>query len=146
MNLLVILWILCAFISIHEGKVANRNQAFFCKECGTQHIKWVGKCTSCQEWNTVIEFKQPNFNDPIDQRMKARAIMPDRPFSESSGSVSKWMPASNPTNFGNIIPMNSINKTSSLSKRMTMFSGEVDRVLGGGLVKGSVTLGAGVGF
>src|ERR1700741_1364996 len=28
---------------------------YFCQSCGTQHNKWVGKCTSCNEWNTVVE-------------------------------------------------------------------------------------------
>ncbi len=29
--------------------------AFFCSSCGTQHSKWAGKCTSCGEWNTIVE-------------------------------------------------------------------------------------------
>ena len=29
--------------------------AFFCQNCGTQHAKWVGKCSSCNEWNTIVE-------------------------------------------------------------------------------------------
>ncbi len=29
--------------------------AFFCSSCGTQHSKWAGKCNSCGEWNTIIE-------------------------------------------------------------------------------------------
>lgn len=29
--------------------------AFFCSSCGTQHSKWAGRCTSCGEWNTIIE-------------------------------------------------------------------------------------------
>ena len=30
---------------------------FFCDQCGVEHIKWVGRCTSCKEWNTVKPFK-----------------------------------------------------------------------------------------
>lgn len=29
--------------------------AFFCSSCGTQHSKWAGRCTSCGEWNTIVE-------------------------------------------------------------------------------------------
>ena len=29
--------------------------SFFCQNCGTQYAKWVGKCTSCNEWNTIVE-------------------------------------------------------------------------------------------
>ncbi len=30
---------------------------YFCQSCGTQHNKWIGKCTSCNEWNTLVEEK-----------------------------------------------------------------------------------------
>ena len=30
---------------------------YFCQSCGTQHNKWVGRCTSCNEWNTLVEEK-----------------------------------------------------------------------------------------
>lgn len=33
------------------------NDIFFCDQCGVEHIKWVGRCTSCKEWNTVKPFK-----------------------------------------------------------------------------------------
>ena len=31
------------------------SSAFFCQKCGTQSPKWLGKCPSCNEWNTYIE-------------------------------------------------------------------------------------------
>ena len=33
-------------------------EVFFCDQCGMEHIKWVGRCTSCKEWNTVKPFRQ----------------------------------------------------------------------------------------
>ena len=30
---------------------------YFCQSCGTQHNKWIGRCTSCNEWNTLVEEK-----------------------------------------------------------------------------------------
>ena len=29
--------------------------AFFCQNCGTQYAKWVGQCSACKQWNTVVE-------------------------------------------------------------------------------------------
>ena len=35
--------------------MAKTKTAFFCQNCGTQYAKWIGQCTSCKEWNTVVE-------------------------------------------------------------------------------------------
>ena len=29
--------------------------SFFCQNCGTQHAKWMGQCTTCNKWNTIVE-------------------------------------------------------------------------------------------
>ena len=28
---------------------------FFCQNCGAQHVKWMGQCPACNEWNTIVE-------------------------------------------------------------------------------------------
>ncbi len=35
--------------------MAKLKKAFFCQNCGAQHLQWQGKCNSCGEWNTLIE-------------------------------------------------------------------------------------------
>jgi DNA repair protein RadA/Sms len=35
--------------------MSKSKTSFFCQNCGTQHAKWVGKCSSCNEWNTIVE-------------------------------------------------------------------------------------------
>ncbi len=35
--------------------MAKVKTTFFCQNCGTQHAKWVGQCTTCKQWNTVVE-------------------------------------------------------------------------------------------
>ncbi|MGB5383471.1 MAG: hypothetical protein WBN19_06445, partial [Lutimonas sp.] len=35
--------------------MAKVKSSFFCQNCGAQFPKWVGKCTSCNEWNTIAE-------------------------------------------------------------------------------------------
>lgn len=37
--------------------MSKTKTTFFCQSCGTQHNKWVGRCTSCNEWNTLVEEK-----------------------------------------------------------------------------------------
>ena len=35
--------------------MAKTKTAFFCQNCGTQYAKWVGQCSACKQWNTVVE-------------------------------------------------------------------------------------------
>ena len=35
--------------------MSKTKSAFFCQNCGNEAPKWLGKCPSCQEWNTFIE-------------------------------------------------------------------------------------------
>ena len=35
--------------------MAKTKTTFFCQNCGAQFPKWVGKCNSCNEWNTIVE-------------------------------------------------------------------------------------------
>ncbi len=88
--------------------------AFFCQNCGAQYPKWVGKCTSCNQWNTIVEevVSKPNPNDV-----------------KSTFNTNR---TSKPLQIENIeladIP------------RMRLPGSELNRVLGGGLVPGSLIL------
>lgn len=85
-----------------------------CTQCGFESPKWAGKCPSCGEWNTMLEVTK----EPVSpQRMAA---------VRSLGNVSR------PT------PINEIN-TADEHRYHTGLS-ELDRVLGGGIVKGSLVL------
>ncbi len=85
--------------------------AFFCQNCGHQSLKWLGKCPSCDEWNRFAE-------------EEIRAVDPAGPagieFNESP------------------LPIDEI--VADEKERMTTGIAEMDRVLGGGIVNGSVTL------
>ena len=87
--------------------------AFVCSECGYSSPKWSGQCPSCREWNTM--------NEEITEVSKASA----KPLSKPIGSLK-------------VLPVTNIDKTDEL--RYYTGIGELDRVLGGGLVKGSVVL------
>ena len=87
--------------------------AFFCQNCGTQSPKWLGKCPSCQEWNTYVE----------------EVINRDEKTKSWSGKKGK---ANTPS------LISDINFTDE--KRYATPDEELNRVLGGGIVPGSIVL------
>lgn len=88
--------------------------SFFCQNCGTQHAKWIGKCTACNQWNTIVE--------EVVQKEEKREW-------KQSGATKKAAKAIKITEL-----------SSTQEDRITTYNNELNRVLGGGLVKGSVTL------
>lgn len=85
---------------------------YICQSCGTQHVKWQGKCSGCEEWNTLVE-------EFVDSRIK------------SSPAVS---------NSGKSQPKLISEIESAVEQRMATPDEEMNRVLGGGIVEGSVML------
>ena len=86
--------------------------AFFCQNCGAQSPKWLGRCTTCKEWDTFVE---------------------ENISTETSGVSSKGI-------FKKHKPI-LINDISSIKEeRISSEDQELNRVLGGGIVPGSVTL------
>jgi len=89
---------------------------FFCQNCGTQYSKWQGQCTACKEWNTIVE-------EVIQKAEKSDWKTPD---TSSPKRVSK--------------PLRIRDIDSSKESRMSTFDAEFNRVLGGGIVPGSLIL------
>jgi DNA repair protein RadA/Sms len=87
---------------------------FFCRNCGAQSSKWLGKCPSCGEWNTFIE--------EVIQR-------------ENKGSASSAIKERRSS-----VPVRISDVTFSDEQRIDIHNQELNRVLGGGLVPGSVVL------
>ena len=81
---------------------------WFCKECGNESPKWMGRCPACGEWNTMVE--------------------------ETVATGKKQSPAavSVPSSGHKPMPLSDID--SSEENRISLNNGEVDRILGGGLV------------
>ncbi len=94
--------------------MAKDRMVYVCSSCGYDSPKWIGKCPSCGEWNTMKEFNQGS---------KASASLVGR-----AGTAMKSAP----------ISMSKI--PTDESPRINMGDGEFNRVLGGGLVPGSMTL------
>ncbi|WP_309614450.1 DNA repair protein RadA [Flavobacterium sp.] len=88
---------------------------FFCQNCGAQYAKWQGQCNSCKEWNTIAE--------EIIQKEEKTSW---KPSSSDSKRVSK--------------PLRIKEIDSTQEVRMDSTDGELNRVLGGGIVPGSLIL------
>ncbi len=96
--------------------MAKTKTSFFCQNCGAQSPKWVGKCHACNEWNTFVEevlIPKNNQEDWIEKKPK-------------NGAVSKPV----------LLEDIKFNK----EQRLNTNDKELDRVLGGGLVRGSLVL------
>lgn len=97
--------------------MAKVKTTFFCQNCGTQYTKWQGQCTSCKNWNTIVE-EIIQKTEKIDWK--------------SSSTQSKLKHSSRPLKLDEI---NFIHQA-----RMLTQDTEFNRVLGGGIVPGSLTL------
>ena len=93
--------------------MAKAKKAYFCQNCGAQSSKWIGKCPSCGEWNTYVE----------------EIIQKDKTGSSQSREKSQ-----------RVYPQKIEEITYSTESRISSSSKELNRVLGGGIVPGSVIL------
>ena len=96
--------------------MAKKKTLFECQACGFQSVRWMGKCTSCNEWETMVELTR-------DQIKFLQEV--SGPKGSTSG-ISKAKP---------ITQIEEDNIT-----RFSSGSSELDLVLGGGIVPGSLTL------
>lgn len=90
--------------------MAKSKSVYVCSECGYQSPKWLGKCPSCNQWNTMEEEIENTSSKPLSK----------------SSSVSK------------VMALDEI--TTDVEKRISTGINEFDRVLGGGIVYGSLIL------
>ena len=94
--------------------MAKVKKAFFCKECGYDAPKWLGRCPSCGEWNTFVE--------------------------EIIAKESSSIPAVIAGNLPKTKPVAVQDIKESRHERIDLGNSEVNRVLGGGMVQGSLIL------
>ncbi len=94
--------------------MAKNKTVFFCQNCGYESSKWMGQCPACKEWNTMVE--EPD-------RGKSARMRPS-----GSGSTTRNTP----------VKLSDVKE--SREERLGSGIAELDRVLGGGIVKGSLVL------
>jgi len=93
--------------------------AFFCNNCGYESAKWIGKCPACNEWNTFTE-------EILDKGNK---------------NAENWKDNSGEKRIHKSISLQEV--VTSQDKRILTSDSELNRVLGGGIVPGSIVLVAG---
>jgi DNA repair protein RadA/Sms len=92
--------------------VAKSTMVYFCKECGYETSKWLGQCPGCGQWNSMVE-------EPARKKVVAKVSN----VKEGQSKVS---------------PITDISLEAE--EKLSTGLGELDRVLGGGIVKGSLIL------
>jgi len=100
--------------------MSKSKSAFFCQSCGYESTKWVGKCPGCNNWNTFVEEVIIKGNDKKE----------NTEWKEYSG-------------IGKLKTISINDVSSAEEKRIITKDAEVNRVLGGGIVMGSIVLVAG---
>ncbi|MDD3794255.1 MAG: DNA repair protein RadA [Candidatus Gracilibacteria bacterium] len=84
---------------------------YICNNCGNESLKWTGQCTFCREWNTLSEFKEAKLNNKGGKKGEVKIL----------------------ANLGDVIKENK--EVKIITKSL-----ELNNVLGGGIVPGSVVL------
>src|SRR5437867_11258815 len=92
------------------GPVSRSLTSYTCSSCGFESPRWLGRCTACGEWNTLVEAVRERSRS---QSRPARAAIAAQPLSDVAADQ---------------------------AGRISTGSAEFDRVLGGGLVSGSLVL------
>ncbi len=99
-----------------KNAMAKSKSVFVCKNCGVESVKWVGRCPSCGEWNSFVE-----------EIVRKESVAPQHlAYVSSPQNVNK--------------PQLLADIELSSEKRIDTCCGEFNRVLGGGLVPGSMVL------
>ena len=100
--------------------MSKAKTSFFCQQCGYESVKWVGQCPSCNQWNTFVE--------ELIQK-------------ENSKNNNSWKDYNDEKRINKTVSLSEIK--SSEEKRLPTSDAELNRVLGGGIVPGSLVLVAG---
>jgi DNA repair protein RadA/Sms len=95
--------------------MAKSSTVFFCQSCGAQSAKWIGRCPSCSEWNTYVE----------------EVIKKESSRESSMGEIKAGKKA---------VPTSIENISAGREERINTGTAELNRVLGGGMVPGSLVL------
>lgn len=98
--------------------MAKTKSKFVCQNCGTNYLKWQGQCSSCQQWNTLVE----EIIEPKDTAAKGSVEIPEDKLRQM------------------VQPLSEVKQVSGSKQRFLSGISELDRVLGGGIVPGAVIL------
>ena len=100
--------------------MAKDKTMYVCENCGQESPKWIGKCPACGQWNTFKEIKVSSDTGTMAARSAAKSVL------TASADRNR--------------PLHLRDISAKDEPRISTGDGEFDRVLGGGLVKGSIVL------
>ena len=100
--------------------MATPGTSYYCKDCGHEELRWLGRCPGCGQWNSLAEVKT--------QRKNKSKVKGSQGFQSGQRAPAVREP----------VPLAQV--TSAVDQRLPVEPAEVARVLGGGLVTGSVVL------
>src|SRR4051794_10238159 len=106
--------------------MAKTRIQFLCRQCGSVHPKWMGKCPDCGAWDALEEYKAPTFD------ARAAAVA-NNAVPAATGSQTGDL-----TRAGEALPLDEIDEGDL--PRLPCGINEFDRILGGGIVPGSAVL------
>ncbi|CAM9448661.1 unnamed protein product, partial [Phaeothamnion confervicola] len=133
---------------------------YVCEVCGSEHVQWIGRCPTCREWNSVRAFKvrrepgntysiplhipsggrlrevRPTLGGGAGTAQNDHSLLPPSYFR--SDTANGWVPP-DLSGYGMPSRLTDVN-TDECQRRMAMPGQEFSRVLGGGLVPGSVVM------
>lgn len=101
--------------------MAKDKIAYVCENCGQESAKWIGKCPSCGQWNTFKEIRISSDTGSVAAKSAAQSLRSGRSGHKAA-------------------PMKLRDISAKDEPRLDMHDAELNRVLGGGLVPGSITL------
>ena len=104
--------------------MARKKTDYFCEQCGWESSGWLGKCPGCNAWNSFVEV----------ERVTGKKDVKDQP------SRGNWLSSATEAEAGRDELISLEDVVSSTEIRVKTNISELDRVLGGGLVKGSMIL------
>ncbi len=110
--------------------MAKDKIAYVCSNCGQESSKWIGKCPSCGQWNTFKEIRIANDTGSQAARNAGMSMRHGGAATMFGGNHSD----------GGAKPVRLRDISAHDEPRIDMHDGELNRVLGGGLVPGSITL------
>ena len=145
------------------------SSAFICSSCRATHNKWMGKCTSCDEWNSIVDAPPPaapkSANSKASSKLKQIRSNATKAAAAFASSTPSWLnagggggsggdeydsgpepllhPSRGDTSAASVAAAAAATASTHARIRLTLGSREVDRVFGGGIVPGSLTLLAG---
>ena len=122
--------------------MAKNKTSFFCRECGNESAKWLGQCPACKAWNSFVEAPAGGASGGLPRGISSGGYQTAQSggLRQRAGGSQAGIVGGTPSSgrFGGVTSLSQVSVLED--ERISSGIGELDRVLGGGIVKGSLVL------